>query len=160
MTTKNPVGRPTDFNELFIEQARIIGANLGSTNVQLAAIFGVDERTIYRWQNAVPEFSQAIKDGRNDFDNNRVEASLCHRAIGYSHPDTHISNYKGQITVTPITKYYPPDTAACFIWLKNRDSGNWKDKQQIEHNGMMGVVNMTVDDYKAARGVMIDHDDC
>jgi hypothetical protein len=38
------------------------------------------------------------------------------------------------ITVTPIMKHYPPDTGACFIWLKNRDPENWRDKQDIELN--------------------------
>jgi hypothetical protein len=30
-----------------------------------------------------------------------------------------------------VKKYYPPDTAAAFIWLKNRRG--WKDKQELDH---------------------------
>ena len=38
-----PAGRPTDYKEEYIEQARAIISVMGSTNVELAAIFGVDD---------------------------------------------------------------------------------------------------------------------
>lgn len=160
MTNKNPVGRPTVFDERFIEQARIIGANLGSTNVQLAAIFGICEKTLYDWIAKYPAFLQAIKDGREQYDTNLVQASLRDRATGYSHPDVHITNYKGLITKTPITKHYPPDATSMIFWLKNRDPNRWKDKQEVAHSGVMGVVNMTTDEYKEARKEMLIIDDC
>ena len=31
----------------------------------------------------------------------------------------------------PYTEHYPPDTAAAFIWLKNRQSGKWRDRQHV-----------------------------
>ena len=157
---KNIIGRPTVFDERFIEQARIIGANLGSTNIQLAAIFGVAESTLYEWIALYPALSEAIKAGREHYDNNLVQGSLRQRAVGYSHPDVHISNYKGEITQTPITKHYPPDATSMIFWLKNRDPNRWKDKQDIEHSGVMGVVNMNTDEYKQARSEMIVIDDC
>ena len=160
MTETNPVGRPSKFDERFIEQARIIGANLGSTNVQLALIFGCSEATLYVWQAEHPKFLEAIKEGREQFDNNRVEASLRDRAIGYSHKDDHISNYQGVITVTPTTKHYAPDATSMIFWLKNRDPKRWKDKQEVEHSGAMGVAHMTVDELRATRKEMLAEDDC
>lgn len=157
---KNIIGRPSSFDERFIEQARIIGANLGSTNVQLAAIFGVAESTLYEWIALYPALSEAIKDGREHYDNNLVQRSLRDRATGYSHDDVHISNYQGEITETAITKHYPPDPASMIFWLKNRDPNRWKDKQDIQHSGVMGVVNMNVDEYKQARNEMLVLDDC
>ena len=38
--------------------------------------------------------------GKSDADD-RVEKSLFQTAIGYSHPDVHISHYQGAVTVTP-----------------------------------------------------------
>jgi len=139
MTDKKPVGAPTKFDERFIEQARIIGANLGSTNVQLAAIFGVSESTLYEWCAIYPKLSEAIKEGRDHFDTHRVQSALRDRAVGYSHEDVHISNFKGDITLTPITKHYPPDATSAIFWLKNRDPKRWKDKQEVEHSGHIGI---------------------
>ena len=160
MFEQNPRGRPTKYEERMDNEARIIMQNLGATMLDLAAIFAVNESTVYEWQSVHPSFSKAIKEGREAYDNNLVERSLRDRAIGYSHPDTHISNYQGEITETRITKHYPPDTAAAFIWLKNRDPKRWRDKQEVEHTGVVGVAEMSVDEYKEARKEMLVDDDC
>ena len=36
----------------------------------------------------------------------------------------------------PYTEHYPPDTAAAFIWLKNRRKQDWRDKSEVSvtHN--------------------------
>ncbi len=67
-----------------------------------------------------------------------VAKALYRRALGYEHPDVHITNYQGEITETEIIKYYPPDTAAAFIWLKNRSG--WRDKQEVEHSGGVNMI--------------------
>lgn len=156
-----PAGRPTDYKEEYIEQARAIISVMGSTNVELAAIFGVDDRTLYRWQQEYPEFCQAIKDAKDDYDTKNVEASLRQRAIGYSHPDTKFATHEGVITdQREFTKHHPPDPTSAIFWLKNRNPKRWRDKQEVEHSGAMGVVNMTTDEYKQARSEMLADDDC
>lgn len=127
---KHAGGRPTKYNKQNCEQARKL-CLLGYTDKQLADFFEVDEATINRWKIKYPEFCESIKKGKVIADG-EVADSLFHRAKGYSHKDTHISNYQGEITKTDITKHYPPDTAAAFIWLKNRAS--WKDRQDINHS--------------------------
>lgn len=119
---------------------------LAATDKQLADYFEVAEKTINRWKARYPKFCQSIKAGKEDADAD-VARSLYHRACGYSHPEEHVSNYQGEITVTPITKHYPPDTAAAFIWLKNR--AGWRDKQDIEHTTGESGFHMTVDFVKA-----------
>jgi hypothetical protein len=52
--------------------------------------------------------------------------------MGYSHPDVHVSNYQGEITVTPLVKHYAPDPVACIFWLKNRRPDLWRDK--VDHS--------------------------
>lgn len=112
---------------------------LGATDKSLADFFEVAESTINKWKLDHPTFSESIRKGKIVADANVADA-LYNRAIGYKHKDCHISNYLGEITVTKLTKHYPPDTAAAFIWLKNRS--NWKDKQEVEHSGEVVTFNM------------------
>ena len=63
---------------------------------------------------------------------------LYKRALGYEHPEVHVSNYQGEITLTPLTKHYPPDTQAASLWLRNRQPKKWRDKQDLEHSGPDG----------------------
>lgn len=86
---------------------------LGEINENLAKIFGVHIATFMRWMQRYPEFREAIKKGRQTADQ-AVAIALHKRAIGFQHPET------GQ--------YFPPDTAAAFIWLKNRRPDLWRDK--------------------------------
>ena len=130
---KHPGGRPTKYKESYPEQARKL-CLLGYTDIQLADFFEVAESTVSLWKLEHPKFSEALKNGKEVADG-EVAASFFQRAKGYSHPDTHISNYQGEITETPIIKHYPPDTAAAFIWLKNRQPKIWRDKQELEISG-------------------------
>ena len=43
---------------------------------------------------------------------NRVEHALAHKAVGMVLPDSHVSNYQGVVTVTPLEKHLAPDTLA------------------------------------------------
>lgn len=144
-------GRPTLYQAAYAEQARRL-ALLGQTDAEMAAFFGVDERTINRWKQAHPDFCQSIKEGKADADA-KVAAALYQRALGYSHPDTRISNYQGEVIVTPITKHYPPDTAAAFIWLKNRQPDKWRDRVETDVNvsGVGALAGVYEDAMKRAR---------
>jgi hypothetical protein len=74
-----------------------------------------------------PKFSESIKAGKEYADAN-VASRLYERAMGYSHPEVHVSNYQGEITLTPLVKHYPPDTNAASLWLRNRQPQKWRDK--------------------------------
>lgn len=126
-------GRPTKYKEEYCEQARKL-CLLGFTDERLADFFEISVSTLYKWKTEHKDFSEALKKGKDIADSN-VAVSFYERAIGYEHPDTHISNYQGEITKTPITKHYPPDTAAAKSWLSNRQPDLWRDKQEIEHTG-------------------------
>lgn len=131
-------GRPTQYKAEYCNQARKL-CLLGATDESLADFFEVSNTTIDTWKSKHADFLGAIKEGKIVADSNVAEA-LYSRALGYSHEDSHISNFQGKVTVTPITKHYPPDTGAAFIWLKNRS--NWKDKQEVEHSGEVTTFNM------------------
>lgn len=132
----NSGGRPPKYQDEFAEQAYKL-CLLGHTNDELARFFEVGITSIKRWIAEIPEFRAAVLKGREPADA-EVAVSLYRRAIGYSHPDVHISTYQGEITETPITKHYPPDTAAATLWLTNRQRDRWKSVQRIEQTGPDG----------------------
>lgn len=128
-----PPGRPSKFKEEFADQARKF-CLLGATDAQLAEFFGVCEATINNWKLEHPEFLESIKRGKLQADAD-VADRLYQRAMGFEHDDVHVSNHQGMITLTPIRKIHAPDTTAAIFWLKNRQSKNWRDKQEVEHSG-------------------------
>lgn len=126
-------GAPTKFKPEYVEQARILTAK-GLIDLDLAEFFGVSESSIHEWKRVHPSFSQSIIDGKDEYNTSLVEASLRHRATGYSHEDIDIRVVNGKIVKTPITKHYPPDTAAIKFFLSNRDANRWKERQQVNHD--------------------------
>lgn len=120
------MGRPTDYKEDYNDLAYKF-CLLGATDKQMAGFFDVSEVTINAWKKKYPEFLKSLKKGKIVADG-EVAHALFHRAKGYEHPAVHISNYLGSITETDYIKHYPPDTAACMIWLKNR--ADWKDSRE------------------------------
>ncbi|KCZ47562.1 hypothetical protein [Hyphomonas sp. CY54-11-8] len=125
-------GRPSKYDPKYAEQARKL-CLLGATDEELAGFFDVSVATIDNWKNAHADFLGALKAGKAQADA-EVADKLYQRALGYSHPEDKIFNDSGEPLIVPTTKHYPPDTAAAFIWLKNRQGARWKDKQEFEHN--------------------------
>ena len=134
------MGRKTKFKPEYVNQAVELCAN-GATDRELAEDFGVAESTLYLWKSQYKAFSEAIKVAKSVADD-RVEASLYRKAVGFTCADVHISNFQGKITVTPIIKYNPPDTTAAIFWLKNRKPDEWRDIKAIEHSG--GIEHRTI----------------
>lgn len=128
MSEKRKVGRPSKYDRKFCKQAFRLSL-LGSTNQQIADFFEVDRTTLKDWIDTFPEFCLAIKQGREQADAN-VAHALYKRAIGYKHKDVVITNYKGEIRETPVTKHYPPSESAAKFWLTNRKGATWKNEGQ------------------------------
>lgn len=135
-----PAGRPTKFKPEFVKQAEKLCV-LGLTDVELARFFDVSEVTLNAWKSKHPEFLKSLKVGKKEADT-RVERSLYHRAVGYSHPEDKIFNDSGTPLVVPTTKHYPPDTTAGIFWLKNRKAADWRDKRDVEHSVSDDVADM------------------
>lgn len=125
-------GRPTKYKPEYCQQAYKL-CLLGATDKGLANFFEVTESTLNLWKKEYPEFSESLKEGKEEADA-VVASSLFHRATGYSHPDVDIKIFKGKIIKTQLVKHYPPDSTAAIFWLKNRNPSKWRDKQEIEHS--------------------------
>lgn len=113
-------------------------ARHGLTDEQIAEELGIAVSTFYAWQEKYPEFSEAIKRGKEEPDD-LVEAALFKRAIGYD-VEEHKEVYENGLLVKTEDKtvhVHPSDTAIIF-WLKNRRSDRWRDKQEHEHSGPGG----------------------
>lgn len=135
--TTNMAGRPSSFKPEYVEQARKL-AELGATDREAADFFEVAESTLYLWKHTHPEFSEALKVGKDAADA-RVEQSLYRRALGYTHDAEKIAvNAQGEITKVPFTEHYPPDTTAAIFWLKNRKRDEWRDIKASEVSGPNG----------------------
>lgn len=122
-------GRPTKYKKEYDDLVYKF-CLLGATDKQIAEYLDVTESTINKWKIDHESFSESVKKGKERADAEIAEA-LFHRAKGYSHPEDKIFNQNGVPMIVPTIKHYPPDTAAAFIWLKNRSG--WKDKQEVEH---------------------------
>jgi hypothetical protein len=125
---------------------------LGATDEELGDFFHVDESTVNRWKLSFHSFCESINRGKAEADA-EVAASLFKRACGYQYTerkakevltretDEDGNEVDGEMKVVEVVstvKEVPPDTGAAFIWLKNRRSRDWRDKQEIELNNKVG----------------------
>jgi hypothetical protein len=134
-----PAGRPTAYRDEYAETAYRL-ALLGLTDAEVAEFFGVDPSTIYRWDEAHPEFCETRARGKLDADA-KVAESLYKRAIGYDQEAVKIFMPAGrdEPVYAPYTERFPPDPMSASLWLRNRQSKRWKDKQEIAHEGKDGA---------------------
>ena len=143
---KQPVGRPTKYKPEYCEQATNY-CLLGATDEELMTFFDVAESTINLWKLEHPEFSEAIKEGREKADA-MIGRRLFERAKGFEHDSEEIKvindGILGQyIERVPIRKIYPPDPTSMIFWLKNRQRLKWRDKVETEHSGSIEFKNVT-----------------
>jgi len=130
-------GRPTKYKKEYAQQAYKL-CLLGATDADLASFFEVNEDTINEWKKVHLEFSESIKKGKEIADA-EVANKLYHRALGYEHPEDKIFNDSGKPLIVPTIKHYPPDPTAAIFWLKNRQPGRWRDKQEFAIDANMAV---------------------
>jgi hypothetical protein len=133
-------GRPTAYQPGYAKQAKKL-CLLGATDTDLAKFFEVAVSTISKWKVDQPEFSEALKAGKEGADS-AVAKSLYRRALGYKHRAVKIvaDAKTGAEHIVPYTEHYPPDTTAAIFWLKNRRPDVWRDRQQVEHTGQVTLT--------------------
>ena len=135
-------GRKSEYRDNYPEQAFKL-ALLGATDVEIADFFQVSEMTINTWKNKHEKFSLALKDGKLKADT-EIAHKLYHKALGAewtqeqafkvkeSRYDNNGKKVETEKVVTvPVKCAAPPDTPAISLWLRNRQSGKWRDK--VEH---------------------------
>jgi hypothetical protein len=138
-------GRPSVFSVEKAERAYAL-AQQGATDPEIAEGLGIGTATYYRWKHEHPEFREATRLGKEAADD-RVERSLYHRALGYSHEAVKIFMPAGaaEPVYAPYTEHFPPDTAAASLWLRNRRPDQWRDRIDHELSGKNGGPIETAD---------------
>jgi DNA-binding XRE family transcriptional regulator len=142
---KNKGGRPTKYDPKMNKQARKLSL-LGATDKELADFFEVSEATINNWKLEHPKFLESIKAGKQDADAN-VANRLYKRALGFEHDSEEIKVADGEVIRVPVKKIYPPDPTSAIFWLKNRQPGKWRDKQEVEQSGKITIQIVDPADY-------------
>jgi hypothetical protein len=99
---------------------------LGATNDGLAERLDVSVRTIGSWIATLPEFSDAVKRGRQVADE-AVVSALFARATGMERKMTKVFFHDGQPVTAHYTVELPPDVRACIFWLRNRRPEEWNE---------------------------------
>jgi hypothetical protein len=140
-TPKHPGGRPSSFKPEFVQMAERL-SKLGLTDVEMADIFGVSVRTLHRWKGESEEFCHSLTAGKELADT-RIERSLYQRAAGYGFVEQQaikvkVGPHEEKVEIVDVERHMPPDTTAGIFWLKNRKSGDWRDKVTQEHTGPNG----------------------
>jgi transposase-like protein len=134
-------GRPTLYKPEYADQVEKLCLCTGATDPEVAEFFEVNVDTLYEWRRRYPEFSEAIKSGREVADQN-VAKKLYHRAIGYEQPAVKIFMPAGAAVpvYAPYTEIVAPDVTAAIFWLKNRQRKSWRDKTEHEHSVDEGLA--------------------
>ena len=89
---KKKRGRPTVYDSAFHPRKAAQLALMGLTDVQMAIVFDINERTLNRWKIRYPAFFQSIKQSK-DLVDGMVENSLFKRALGMETTQKKIVEY-------------------------------------------------------------------
>lgn len=112
----------------------------GATDFEAAQALGINMATLNRWKARYPELRDALNIGK-DIADGLVEATLYHRARGYSFRSEKIFCVDGIVTRVPIIEHVTPDTTAAIFWLKNRQRDKWRDEKQLSIDGEVNIVS-------------------
>lgn len=122
------MGRPTVYNSTFHPKLIRLMAEKGYIDKQIADALGIAAKTLQNWYDKYPEARTAKREGM-EAPNGLVENALLKKALGFREPAVKIFMPAGarEPVYAPYEEYYAPDTAAAFIWLKNRVPERWSD---------------------------------
>lgn len=115
----------------------------GLSKEQIAKNIGVRVETIIDWEKRFPQFSKALKKGR-EVVVRELENALIKRAKGYEVEETteelkwNQVTHKQELMVTKrTTKHIAPDTGALAFALKNYAPDKWRDRKDVEISGQL-----------------------
>lgn len=107
----------------------------GLIDEQIAQNIGIRAATLYEWKKRFPQFSEALKKGKEIVDR-QVENALLKRALGYEYEEVKEKFEGGELTERTVTKKeVVADTTAQIFWLKNRKPDTWRDKPEGTQKG-------------------------
>jgi len=147
---KHAGGRPPKYQSDFARMAHVACVEGGFTDKKLALLFGVCEKTINNWKKEHKQFLQSVKDGKDDFDSNKVEAAFLKSCLGFRYTEKTmepavIARHGGaqpaeivdarMVITKKVSKVVIPNGRDCLNWLTNRNASRWKKIKHVELTG-------------------------
>lgn len=119
----NVVQHRADDPEIIALAAR--ASDAGFTSAEIARLLGIGETTLRTWCVDHAALRAAIRVGKDGADD-RVEAALYQRAVGFEREIEKVLVVDGAAQRVTVSEYYPPDVGAASKWLHNRRPQIWR----------------------------------
>lgn len=133
-------GRKSKYVSSMDNEARLHAAT-GLSDEDIANELKISITTLRNYRESHPSLHVAIQEGRDKWAVTKVEASMIKRAIGYEVEEvTEEEGGKHGKKTTKTLKHIPPDTRAAQFVLTNRAPNRWKNRQEVEHTGEIGLT--------------------
>ena len=116
-------------------------ARNGARDVDIAKKIGISKVTLYEWKKRFPEFAEALKKGKDEYDD-EVEEALYNLTKGYYVEEETVKieeDEEGNRTIVrkKTKRYITPSVTAMIYWLQNRRGDRWKTKATEYQNNQM-----------------------
>jgi hypothetical protein len=110
----------------------------GYLDLEICKNLNISRSTYYKYAAENSELKYLIKQSKEAVDR-EVEQALHRRATGYEYEEqvneSSFSPKHGESTTTrTVKKKMAPDPTSMIFWLKNRQPGKWRDKQEVDMN--------------------------
>lgn len=155
------MSRNSKYKEDYLRIAEVVCEEGGLSLRQLGKALGVCAATIIKWKKRYPEFGDAVDRGTHAYNVSTAESSLQKRLEGYFYNETTstlvktpgvkgLDGVEGSATFKMmvskiVKKHMPADVSALTLFLINRDSENWKYRQQIDINVLRKLSDKEID---------------
>ncbi len=135
------------YNKRIVKQITDLIKRDSYTVVELCSMAGIAVSTFYDWQESKPEFLEAIKKARGEFDEILVQEaknSLRKLINGYDADEkktVYVNDKDGKPKIkeqTTIKKHFQPNVAATIFLLTNKAAEEYKNRQNNELTGKDG----------------------
>lgn len=124
----------TSFYEERFDEIAYELACRGLTQKQIAARFGIADRTLRKWMQQNSSLQEALDAGYAVAVGN-VENALYRASTGFTYEEE-VVNKDGEVVT--LRKYEKPNITAMIFYLCNRDNDSWKNVNRVEHTAEDG----------------------
>lgn len=157
-TLRKKPGRPPMYNAERVSKICEL-LSKGETKENAAKMAGISPAILYDWQNRYPEFLEAVKRARTEFENWQMNGilesatkSLKRLVEGYEYDEIeneYEQDGKGGYRIKrqkTKTKQVPPSPTAVIFALCNRDPEHWQNRVTNDINGRLETESVVKPD--------------
>lgn len=105
-------------------------ARRGFTDMEIAEVLGISDRTLRWWKTQYPTFAAAMERSTNEA-NDAVERTLFKKALGYTQKIETVSA-SGKKVITE--KTYEPDMGAIKFWLTHKKPEEYTPVKEVKQS--------------------------